>query len=70
MDEVMVRARRALTFGLDGVICSGWEATAIRELASNPAFVIATPGIRPLGAPRDDQKRVSTPAEAIARGSD
>jgi orotidine-5'-phosphate decarboxylase len=69
-DEAIARARRALKFGLDGVICSGQEAAAIRELAGNPGFIIATPGIRPKGSPRGDQKRVATPSEAIFGGAD
>ena len=70
MHEAVARARRALTFRFDGVICSGREASAIRELAGDPAFIIATPGIRPKGSPRGDQKRIATPAEAVSGGSD
>lgn len=70
MDEAKRRAGRALKFGLDGVICSGREASEIRELAGNPEFIIATPGIRPEGHSRGDQKRVTTPSEAIANGAD
>lgn len=65
------RARRALDFGLSGVICSGMEASMIREMAASTSdFIIATPGIRPSGSARNDQKRVCTPAEAIENGSD
>jgi orotidine-5'-phosphate decarboxylase len=70
MDEVKKRAERALHFGLDGVICSGHEANEVRSLAGNPDFIIATPGIRPSGSPREDQRRVMTPSSAISSGSD
>jgi orotidine-5'-phosphate decarboxylase len=70
MDEALRRAHRALQFGLDGVICSGYEAAAIRQMAGTPNFIIATPGIRPHGMPRGDQKRVMTPADAISNSAD
>jgi orotidine-5'-phosphate decarboxylase len=69
-EEAKARALRAIRFGFDGVICSGREAADIRQLTDNPDFIIATPGIRPRGLPRGDQKRVSTPAEAIVSGAD
>jgi orotidine-5'-phosphate decarboxylase len=55
--------------GFDGVVASAREARAIRE-AIGPDFLIVTPGIRPQGASPDDQKRVVTPADAIAAGAD
>jgi orotidine-5'-phosphate decarboxylase len=69
-DEVQRRTERALNFGLDGVICSGHEADVVRRLAGSRDFIIATPGIRPVGSPREDQRRVMTPSTAISRGSD
>jgi orotidine-5'-phosphate decarboxylase len=59
MEEAVKRADRALRFRFDGVICSGYEAGQIRQMAGNPDFIIATPGIRPRGIPREDQKRVN-----------
>lgn len=55
--------------GLDGVVCSAQEASALRALCGAD-FKLVTPGIRPAGASLDDQIRVMTPVEAIAAGSD
>lgn len=69
--EVAVeRARRALEAGADGVIASPWEAAAIRALPEAQGRLIVTPGVRPEGAAAGDQKRVATPALAIAAGAD
>lgn len=54
--------------GLDGVVCSPWEITPIRE-ACGEDFMIVTPGVRPSWAASDDQKRIMTPKEAIERGA-
>ena len=54
--------------GFDGVVCSPWEAEAIRRQAGG-AFRRVTPGIRPAGSAPDDQHRVCTPAAAIAAGA-
>ncbi|MGR3802596.1 orotidine-5'-phosphate decarboxylase [Marinibacterium profundimaris] len=64
------RAARALEAGADGVICSPQEATGIRALSEADGRLIVTPGVRPAGAELGDQKRVMTPAEAIAAGAD
>ena len=61
-------ARKARDWGLDGVVASAKEARAIRE-ACGEEFLIVTPGIRPAGAATSDQKRVLTPAEALAAGA-
>ncbi len=64
----MQRARLAKACGLDGIVSSSHEAAFIRrEMGKN--FVIVTPGIRPAEGEVGDQKRVTTPAEAIANGS-
>ena len=55
--------------GLDGVVCSPMEAGAVRN-STGPEFLIVTPGIRPAGGSADDQKRISTPAQAVAMGAD
>ncbi len=55
--------------GLDGVVASPREAERIRERCG-PRFLIVTPGVRPLWAKRQDQKRVLTPAEALKAGAD
>lgn len=54
---------------IGGVVASPHEVRAIREVCP-PPFVILTPGIRPAGADRGDQRRTMTPAEAIAAGAD
>jgi orotidine-5'-phosphate decarboxylase len=65
---VLFRAKMALNAGCDGVIASGHEAKAIKAL-SNKLLVI-TPGIRPDGSREDDQKRRTTPRDAILAGAD
>ncbi|KPP88984.1 MAG: orotidine 5'-phosphate decarboxylase PyrF [Rhodobacteraceae bacterium HLUCCA08] len=69
-DLVVERAARALDAGADGVIASPQEAALIRALPQAEGRLIVTPGVRPAGADRGDQKRVTTPAEAIAAGAD
>jgi orotidine-5'-phosphate decarboxylase len=64
------RAARAFEAGADGVIASPQEATAIRALPQSRGRLIVTPGVRPAGAAPGDQKRVATPAQAIADGAD
>jgi len=65
---VLERARLARESGLDGVVASVEEAAMIRR-ELGPDFLIVTPGIRPPETSKDDQKRVATPAMAIAQGS-
>jgi orotidine-5'-phosphate decarboxylase len=55
--------------GLDGVVCSATDLAAIRG-ACGPGFFTVVPGIRPAGAEFQDQKRIATPASAIAGGAD
>lgn len=69
-DIVTDRAARALEAGAHGVICSPQEARAIRALPEAEGKLIVTPGVRPAGSDLGDQKRVMTPAEAIAEGAD
>lgn len=66
---VIFRAKKALDAGCDGVIASGLEAKQIKELSTNKLLVI-TPGIRPDGYPEDDQKRKTTPHDAVSAGAD
>ncbi len=69
-DLVQERARIALSNGADGVICSPQEAGLVRALPEADGKLIVTPGVRPAGADLGDQKRVMTPAQAIAAGAD
>ena len=67
---VTQRAERAFAAGADGVIASPQEATLIRALPSARGKLIVTPGVRPAGTATGDQKRITTPGEAIANGAD
>lgn len=69
-DIVTERARRALAAGADGIIASPREAGRIRALPEAMGKLIVTPGVRPAGTALGDQKRVMTPAKAIAQGAD
>ena len=69
-DIVATRAARALEAGADGVIASAQEAAMIRALPEAAGKLIVTPGIRPAGADAGDQKRIVTPADAVANGAD
>ena len=69
-DLVIERAHNAFKAGADGIIASPQEAALIRPLPEAVGKLIITPGVRPLGSVFDDQKRVTTPAEAIKNGAD
>ena len=69
-DLVAERAGRAFEAGADGVIASPQEAAMIRALPGASGRLIVTPGVRPAGSASGDQKRVATPARAIADGAD
>jgi orotidine-5'-phosphate decarboxylase len=69
-DLVQERAGLALSNGADGVIASPQEAALIRALPEAEGKLIITPGVRPAGAALGDQKRVTTPAQAIQNGAD
>jgi len=66
---VAERAAQARDIGVDGVVCSAAEASALRPILGR-AMVLVTPGIRPVGAEPGDQKRIVTPLAAIAAGAD
>ena len=68
-EQVVHLARQTQEAGLDGVVASPLEIEPIRE-ACGDDFVIVTPGIRPKWAATGDQRRFTTPAEAIRRGAD
>jgi orotidine-5'-phosphate decarboxylase len=66
---VAERAVQARNIGVDGVVCSAEEAARIRGIVG-AKMALVTPGIRPAGADAGDQKRIMTPAKAIAAGAD
>ncbi|SUZ30702.1 Orotidine 5'-phosphate decarboxylase [Roseibaca ekhonensis] len=69
-DIVLARASAAFDAGAHGVIASPQEAAAIRALPNAQGRLIVTPGVRPQGSVTDDQKRIATPAQALANGAD
>lgn len=68
-EQVLRLARLTKEAGLDGVVCSAQEAALLKsELGAE--FKLVTPGIRPTGSEQGDQRRVMTPATAVAAGAD
>lgn len=67
-DLVALRVRKAKEAAIDGIVCSPLEAAGVRATLG-PDAIIVTPGVRSAGAGKGDQKRVATPAEAIAAGA-
>jgi orotidine-5'-phosphate decarboxylase len=68
-DHVLRLARLAYDAGVRGIVASAAEAATLRA-ALGPDVLLVTPGIRPAGVAAQDQKRVATPARAIADGAD
>lgn len=68
-EQVMRLAHLTKNSGLDGVVCSAQEASMLKSELGQP-FKLVTPGIRPAGSAVGDQKRIMTPAQALAAGSD
>jgi len=68
-EQVVAWAKLAQSAGLDGVVASPQEVKAIRQ-ACGSDFLLVTPGIRPIWAAANDQKRIMTPQDAIKSGSD
>jgi len=65
---VMRRVQQALDAGIDGVVSSPLEAAAIRANVPD-SFLVVTPGVRPAGAEKGDQKRIATPSSALSSGA-
>jgi orotidine-5'-phosphate decarboxylase len=65
---VQRRAAQARDAGMGGIVCSAAEAGTVRSIVG-PEMAIVTPGIRPSGADHGDQKRVMSPAQALAAGA-
>ena len=69
VEQVVRLAELTQKCGLDGVVCSAREISAIRE-ACGPDFKLIVPGIRPKGSDVGDQKRIMTPSDAVNAGAD
>jgi orotidine-5'-phosphate decarboxylase len=67
-EAVLRRAKLAEQAGARGIVCSPQEVADVR--AASDALALVVPGVRPAGAALGDQKRVATPASAIAAGAD
>jgi orotidine-5'-phosphate decarboxylase len=68
-ESVIKLVKLAESAGVDGVVASPQEIETIRDVISNPNFLVVTPGIRPAQNEFADQKRVATPAIAISAGA-
>jgi orotidine-5'-phosphate decarboxylase len=68
-EQTLHLAKLAYDSGIDGVVCSAWEAQAIKDKTSR-AFLTVTPGIRLSDSKTDDQTRIMTPQMAIKNGAD
>jgi orotidine-5'-phosphate decarboxylase len=67
--EVSLLASLAQAAGLSGLVCSAEETASLRR-EFGPKLTLVVPGIRPAGAMAGDQKRIATPAAALAAGAD
>lgn len=68
-EQTLHLAKLAYDCGIDGVVCSAWEAQAIKDKTSRE-FLTVTPGIRLSDSKTDDQTRIMTPQMAIKNGAD
>ena len=67
-EQVLRLAALAEKAGMDGLVCSALEASALKT--AHPSLQLVTPGIRPAGSAQDDQRRILTPRQALDAGSD
>jgi orotidine-5'-phosphate decarboxylase len=67
-EQVLRLARLALASGINGMVCSAEEVATLRK-ETGPNTLLVIPGIRPIGSAIEDQRRIATPAEAIAHGA-
>jgi len=65
---VATRAKQAMDAGIDGIVSSPLEVSAVRRI-TGPDAILVTPGVRSAGSAAGDQKRVATPAEAVRNGA-
>lgn len=68
-EQVAHLAQMSRDSGLDGVVCSSWEAKQLKQQCGKD-FKLITPGIRPEGSDKGDQSRIMTPSQALNAGSD
>src|SRR5262249_31136258 len=68
-DLVQLSVRNAMDARVEGIVCSAREVGVVRQI-TGPFMKLVTPGVRSPGAAAGDQKRVTTPAEALSAGSD
>lgn len=69
LDVVVRWSQMAVAAGARALVCSPHEVAAVRDVVGNDITLI-TPGVRPVGADSDDQRRVATPEQALADGAD
>jgi orotidine-5'-phosphate decarboxylase len=67
--QVPTLARLAVGAGAPGLVCAPTDVTVVREAVGTDVTLVV-PGVRPAGSAGDDQRRVATPAEALASGAD
>jgi orotidine-5'-phosphate decarboxylase len=67
-DLIALRVRNAMKCGIEGLVCSPRDVRSVRSITGSLATLV-TPGVRSAGAAVGDQKRVATPAEALASGA-
>jgi orotidine-5'-phosphate decarboxylase len=67
-EQVLRLARLAQASGIDGMVCSAEEVATLRK-ETGPNTLLVIPGIRPTGSAVEDQRRIATPAQAIAHGA-
>jgi len=68
-EQALQLAKLSQSSGLHGIVCSAQESSLMRQNLPDD-FILVTPGIRPSGSTKDDQRRIMTPSEAIKAGSD
>jgi len=68
-DLVELRVKKAAESGMDGIVCSPREIGRVRA-SGGSRMILVTPGVRSAGVLKNDQKRVTTPAEAMKEGAD
>jgi orotidine-5'-phosphate decarboxylase len=68
-EVVEKRVGHAMEAGVDGIVCSSLEVAKVRAM-TGPKMTLVIPGVRSAGKSAADQKRVATPADAVANGAD